>query len=102
MKSPVFAVLYRPGPRWDKNVPFQEQQGVSEHRDFLKARDDDGTLLFGGPFLDDSGGLAVYAAMPEDALKSLLQQDGSVSSGLLTYEVHPYTIAFSNASALST
>jgi uncharacterized protein YciI len=92
----TFAVLYLRGPNWDDSLPFHEQLGVVRHRDFLAAAHEAGTLVFGGPFLDDAGGLAVYGAASLEELESVLVTDATVIDGLLRYEIHPYAIAFRN------
>ena len=90
----TFAVLYLPGPKWDTERHFHEQEGVERHRDFLAAQHNDGRLLFGGPFLDDTGGLAVYRAESAAELEPVLATDETVKAGLLRYELHPYIVAF--------
>jgi uncharacterized protein YciI len=90
----TFAVLYLRGHAWDVAVPFHAQQGVGRHRDFLAAQHEAGRLVFGGPFLDDSGGLAVYRAASLDELEALVRTDATVIDGLLAYEIHPYVLAF--------
>lgn len=89
-----FAVIYRPGKEWVQGTPFHLQLDVTSHRDFLHEQYDAGTLIFGGPFLDDTGGLAVFIADGADALANILTQDGSIQRALLTYEIHPYVLAF--------
>lgn len=97
MNGPTtFAVLYLRGPAWVRGVPFHQQAEVVRHRDFLAAQHDAGRLVFGGPFLDDSGGLAVYRADSAAELEALVASDASVISGLLRYEIHPYMIGFKN------
>ena len=90
----LFAVIYRPGKTWTAGLPFQEQPGVFDHRDFLAGQRDAGTLVFGGPFLDDSGGLSVFDVESEVALRALLERDETVQRGLLMYEHHPYALPF--------
>ena len=90
----TFAVLYVRGPQWNESSPFHEQEDVYRHRDFLAAQHDAGRLLFGGPFLDDTGGLAVFSAASREELEELIATDATVTSGLLRYEIHPYTLAF--------
>ena len=91
---PTFAVLYLRGPAWDPTAAFHQQSGVHRHRDFLAAQHEAERLLFGGPFLDDSGGLAVYRSSSLEELESLLRTDATIVDGLLRYEIHPYAVAF--------
>jgi uncharacterized protein YciI len=94
--SQMFAVLYIRGPKWNEQLPFHKQEGVGRHRDFLASQHEAGTLLFGGPFLDDTGGLAVYTASSRDELVRALAVDETIADGLLRYELHPYVLAFKN------
>lgn len=90
----IFAVLYLRGTAWNNDVPFHQQAGVGRHRDFLASQYEAERLLFGGPFLDDSGGLAVYTAESLEEIEALVKSDHTVMDGLLRYEIHPYVIAF--------
>lgn len=91
---PLLAVLYRPGAAWDPKLPFHQQVGVADHRDFLAAQYAAGRLYFGGPFLDDSGGLSVFRRVSRQQLDEILRNDRSVERGLLSYEVRPYALGF--------
>jgi uncharacterized protein YciI len=90
----LFAVLYKRGPTWNPRLAFHEQPGVGDHRTFLASQYDASTLAFGGPFLDDSGGLSVFWAPSLDRLEEILGTDQAVQAGLLVYEVHPYLLGF--------
>jgi uncharacterized protein YciI len=69
------------------------------HRDFLAQRHAAGELVAGGPFLDDSGGIAIYEIESIEKLQQLLHGDQSVGSGLLVYEAHPCALPFVRAPA---
>jgi uncharacterized protein YciI len=90
----LFTVVYRPGDRWDPEVPAFEQHNISNHRDFLAARFADGTLMFGGPFLDDCGGVAVYKVDSKEHLVAIIESDTTISTRLMTYELHPCALPF--------
>src|ERR1700685_388806 len=91
---PFFAVLYKPGARWNDRLPFHEQAGVGDHRDFLAKQYEAETLVFGGPFLDNSGGLSVFQAASREQLEDIIRTDRSVETGLLEFEIHPYMLGF--------
>ncbi|HZZ64427.1 MAG TPA: YciI family protein [Candidatus Baltobacteraceae bacterium] len=90
----IFAVIYGRGRKWNADIPFHEQAGVHRHRDFLADQHEAGRLIIGGPFLDDTGGLAIYRAASREDLDCVLAADATVTEELLTYEVHPYIAAF--------
>ena len=90
----LFTVIYKPGPRWIAGRHFHEQEGVIDHRNFLAERHAAGDLLVGGPFLDDSGGIAIYEASTNEDLIELLRQDKTIAGQLMTYELHPCALPF--------
>jgi uncharacterized protein YciI len=65
----IFAVTITYG---DKELRDQVRPA---HREFLKARFDEGVLVESGPFVDDSGALLVYEAETEKKLYEILAQD---------------------------
>jgi uncharacterized protein YciI len=50
------------------------------HRAFLQEQLERGALVSGGPFVDDSGALLVYAADSHEALQAILDQDPYVQN----------------------
>lgn len=90
----TFAVIYRPGPEWRNGTPFHQQLGVIAHRDFLAGEHANGGLMFGGLFLDDSGGLSIFYADSAAELEERLKRDSTVANGLMKYQIHPYAIGF--------
>jgi uncharacterized protein YciI len=51
-----------------------------------------GTLVLGGPFLDDAGGLIVVRAEDADEARTLLQADPAVQEGVMVAEAHPWKL----------
>jgi len=90
----LFTVIYRPGPRWVEGRRFQEQDGISAHRDFLGEQFASGKLVAAGPFLDDSGGVAIFECGSSDELDGLLRRDQTIAEGLMEYETHPCVLPF--------
>jgi hypothetical protein len=90
----LFTVLYRPGPGWNHEQSLFDQDGILDHRDFLHSRFEDETLVLGGPFLDDSGGISVYRHASEEELVTLLDTDPTIASGLQIYAIHPCALPF--------
>lgn len=83
-----------------RGVAFREQPGVRAHRDFMARLHRDGVLLLGGPFLDDSGGLAVVN-LPHAEAQALAATDPGVRSGLLQVTVRPWLVPMSRVSPCS-
>jgi uncharacterized protein YciI len=90
----LFTVLYRPGPQWNREQSLFDQDGILDHRDFLGSRFEDKTLVIGGPFLDDSGGLSIYRHASQETLVALLDTDPTIASGLQIYTIHPCALPF--------
>lgn len=71
---------------------------MAAHLLSMRSRYDEGSLLFGGPFTSELGGIALLeAASPGDAA-SIMDADPAVASGLMVYcisEVKPFFDAFS-------
>lgn len=84
--SPVFLILYRPGPQWLTGKPLAEQP-LREHGRYLLELFQRGVLREAGGFGDDSGGAAVIRAAGLTEARSYADADPSVASGIFTYEV---------------
>ncbi len=78
----VFAVIYRTGPSWKPGVPLM-QQDIQPHIDHMMKMLNNGTLLLGGPFTDNSGGEAVIVARDMEEAKAIISEDRAVQGGLL-------------------
>ncbi|HEY3675245.1 MAG TPA: YciI family protein [Candidatus Tumulicola sp.] len=87
-------MLYRPGPRWNREESLFDQEDINDHRDFLSARFEDKTLVIGGPFLDNSGGISIFRHSSQAELEKLLHSDPTIETGLQIYEIHPCALPF--------
>jgi uncharacterized protein YciI len=93
----TFTVIYRRGAGWDAKGPFRDQPGISGHARFLSDQLASGRLRLGGPFADDTGGVALYDADDASALDAILQTDPTIVSGLMDFEMHPTIVALERA-----
>jgi uncharacterized protein YciI len=88
--------FHRPGPAWQPGTEFADQPGVREHVAHYSAALDDGHLEWGGPFIDSSGGMMVFARSVSRTLADeIAQADPAVRSGLLVVEVRPWLATLS-------
>jgi uncharacterized protein YciI len=84
------AVLYRPGPSWNKAVPISAQPGVQAHGAYMAKQSDERRIVLGGPFLDSrdlasfSGALVVWATDSAEEARRWAEADPAVQSGLFT------------------
>jgi uncharacterized protein YciI len=84
-----FVCLYSRGPQWmaDKSV---FEQALAPHVEYMKGLARAGTLLAAGPFLDDTGGLAIVSAESLDAARALFLKDPAVESRVMAADVRPW------------
>lgn len=89
----LFVIEYDPGPEWEEGKPVFEQD-LQAHGGYMFGLQEEGTLLLGGPYLDDTGGLVLMLADDLDAAKEVLASDPAIEEGVFSGEVHPYYPAF--------
>ena len=88
-----FAIVYRPGDSWEPDTAWQEQ-GLYRHGAYMDELFRSGTLLYGGPFDDDTGGLAIVEAPDVATVEDIVDDDPAVESGLFDASVHPWVTVF--------
>lgn len=76
------------------------KEGITEemmqpHVQYLRQLFDQGKLVITGPFLDQKrGGMFILDVEDEEELKTIVENDPAIASGLSTSEVRPYKIVF--------
>lgn len=85
----TYAVIYEVGRGWQMGKPLEEQP-LAEHGEWLRYLYQQGILIEGGPYLDDSGGLALIRAEDIDAAWEIVEQDPAVINEIFVPEVHPW------------
>lgn len=93
-----YAFFHSPGPRWAEGTGFREQPGVGAHVRYMAEQLEAGRLVFGGPFLDDSGGMMVLRAESQAEADLIAGNDPTVLDGLLCVEVKPWMMAMNSFS----
>ena len=94
--SPIYCVLsHSPGPKWKEKSSFKEQPGVLEHVKYFSDLAEKGTLLMGGPFLDNSGGMMILKTQDIEEAKRLGEADPAVKSQLLKVTVRQWLVPMS-------
>jgi len=88
-------ILHSPGETWQVGVGFRDQPGVMAHVEYMAGLLQAGTLAYGGPFLDDSGGMAVLKVADLADAERVAAADPSVQAGLLRTRVVPWMVAMS-------
>ncbi len=87
-----FAVFHQPGPNWAEGVPFGDQDGVEVHVTYMKEQLQEGNLVLGGPFLDNSGGMMVLRAASLEAARTIAARDPAVVRRLIQVTVKPWLL----------
>ena len=91
-----YAFFHTPGPRWAEGAGFREQPGVGAHVQYMAQQLEAGRLVFGGPFLDDSGGMMVLRADSQAEAVAIAEADPTVLDGLLRVAVKPWMMAMNS------
>lgn len=86
----LYLFIYHAGPAWKTGRPFSEQ-GLGPHGAYMKSLFEKKTVLAGGPFGTEAGGLAIVSAANPTEAKALLDADPAVVAGIFSAEVRPWT-----------
>ena len=85
----IFAIIFGRGPAWLEDHPVFEQP-LAEHGAYELSLFQAGTLLSGGPFLDDSGGLSIIRCADRAAAEAIIAADPAVAKGIMSAELRPW------------
>lgn len=88
-----FAIVYRPGAGWKAGRPWSEQ-ALYAHGTYMQSLFDKGQLVYGGPFDDHTGGLAVVEVDDASAAQRVIDEDPAVIEGVFDAEHHPWVTVF--------
>jgi uncharacterized protein YciI len=90
---PHFALTTVHGPAWDDTRGIREQDGWTEHADFMDALVADGLILLGGPLGSGEQTLHVVEARDEDEVRRRMAEDPWARAGLLAVgSVQPWAL----------
>ncbi len=90
--SPLFAVEFRIGPKWDTTKAPGEQLHFADHSANLKRLRDAGSLLLGARYSDK--GLVILSAATEVEARAMIDADASVQGGTFVYELHKFGVFY--------
>jgi uncharacterized protein YciI len=71
----TIAVFLRHGTQWNPEKSVREQAFWDEHAQFMDALFDEGKVILGGPFNDDSGSMVILAVESVEAARVIFQSD---------------------------
>jgi uncharacterized protein YciI len=88
-----FAVLLRPGSRWDADKPVREQEYWDDHARFMDALFESGIIVLAGPFADRTGSMVILATDSVEQVYALFRDDPwTVRDVLSVADVKEWTI----------
>lgn len=89
----LFAIIYSPGPKWQKGRPFREQIAIKEHYAHMKSLFAKGqTFVAGG--LGADHGLVLLHARDEAEAEAILAADPMIQAGVFVGAVERYSPSF--------
>ena len=84
-----FLIIHKPGSAWKEGEGFQNQD-LMEHGAYIHNLFKQGKAIEGGPFLDDTGGMAIFIANDLEHAKELVKQDPAIIKGVFTADIRPW------------
>ncbi len=81
-------VILNLGPAWVKEKPPMQQPGIKDHGEYMGKLIKEGTLVIGGPLLENpnaltiNGAVMILAVDSPDAAREILEKDPAHVSGL--------------------
>jgi uncharacterized protein len=90
MKTYYFVLLTKGPKRTQDSATSAQIQ--KDHMANMKVLADQKKLVVAGPFVDDGNwrGIFIFDAKSKEEVEELLKTDRAISSGRLTYEIHPW------------
>ena len=85
-----YAIIYRRGPAWIAGKGISGQP-LRPHGDYMHSLYSAGKLVMGGPFADDSGGLAIILAGDDEEAHKIMVEDPAVTGEVFAAELHPWS-----------
>ena len=86
-------VRFRAGPTWEPGGPVREQPGWDAHVAFVDALVEQGTLVMGGPYSDNSGTMMLLEGVDAAEAERILAGDPFIENQVfLLEEIREWTI----------
>ncbi|HET9367642.1 MAG TPA: YciI family protein [Candidatus Udaeobacter sp.] len=86
MIKSTFLAISSAGPNRDFSKGTREQPFWDEHAAFIDKLADDGSILMGGPLVDEGGSLLIFNAEDENEVREKLNNDPWAQNGILKLE----------------
>jgi len=79
----TFVAISSAGPNRDLSRGTREQPFWDEHAEFIDRLVAEGSILMGGPLVDEGGSLLIFNAEDEDEVRKKLKNDPRLERGIL-------------------
>ncbi len=89
----ICAIVYSRGPTWTDGKSQQDQL-LEDHARYLMRHYRRRIVLMGGPFRDDTGGLAIIEAGAAEDAERFLRADPAIARGTLRATWHAWNVVF--------
>jgi uncharacterized protein YciI len=90
----MFIAIYSQGPAWNVQKPFKEQQGITDHLQYLQGLFDAKTLLIGGAFKDSINGMGIMKTDDLAEAQGIVEHDPIILNHVMQAAVHPLWVLF--------
>ena len=90
--SPLYAAIFKTGPKWDAAKAPNEQAFFREHSANLAKLRAAGTIVMGARYADI--GLVVVTATTEADARKLFEGDPSIAGGTFTIDVQRFSVFY--------
>ena len=88
-----YLVLFKRGPNWIAGKKVLEQP-LRPHAEYMQKLYDEGKLLYAGPFMDDSGGVAILRVANEAEAHVIVANEPATLQQIFVAEIHPWYLTF--------
>lgn len=82
----IFLAISSAGPNRDFSKGTRGQAFWDDHATFIDQLVDDGSILMGGPLVDEGGSLLIFNAQDENEVREKLKNDPWAKHGILKLE----------------
>jgi hypothetical protein len=90
--TPLYAAVFKTGPKWDPAKPPNEQALFREHSANLARLRAAGSIAIGARYADV--GLVVVSAASEAEARRFFEADPSIGAGTFALEIHRFSVFY--------
>ena len=88
-ETPLYLVVYKPGPAWLPGKPMNQQK-LAPHAAYIRKLTAEGKVVAGGPWVGSDGGMAIVRAASAEDARAILAADPAITGGVFTAELQTW------------